>query len=163
MTPCDRILSNVETLPWSGCWIFMGALTKGGYGLVTTGSRCDGTRKNEYAHRVVYEQLVGPIPGDMELDHVVARGCVSTACVNPDHLQPVTHAENIRRGAVTGCVLYQRAKTHCPKGHQYVGDNLKIWRGRRHCRTCKNAAQRGYRAVLRDIRITLKQIDAGQF
>lgn len=45
------------------------------------------------AHRVAYELWVGPIPEGMELDH----RCKVRACINPAHLEPVTHAENMRR------------------------------------------------------------------
>lgn len=47
------------------------------------------------AYRVVYELAVGPIPAGLVLDHL----CRVIACVNPAHLEPVTHAENVRRGA----------------------------------------------------------------
>ncbi|WP_369010576.1 HNH endonuclease signature motif containing protein, partial [Bacillus cereus] len=47
------------------------------------------------AHRYVYENLSGPIPEGMELDHL----CRNPPCVNPDHLDPVTHEENMRRAA----------------------------------------------------------------
>lgn len=46
------------------------------------------------AHRFAYELLVGPIPEGLELDHL----CRNPACVNPAHLDPVTHRENVRRG-----------------------------------------------------------------
>jgi hypothetical protein len=46
------------------------------------------------AHRFAYELLVGPIPEDLELDHL----CRVRHCVNPAHLEPVTHLENILRG-----------------------------------------------------------------
>ena len=46
------------------------------------------------AHRVYYERHVGPVPEGLELDHL----CRNPGCVNPEHLEPVTHAENIRRG-----------------------------------------------------------------
>jgi hypothetical protein len=72
----------------------------------------------------------------MHLDHL----CRVRACVNPDHLEPVTQAENIRRGH--GYAAWQRAKTHCPQGHPYAGDNLLIDQGRRRCRICYTVMRR---------------------
>jgi hypothetical protein len=72
----------------SGCWIWQGTVTRGGYGIVTlTGKRTVG------AHRWAYEQLVGDIPEGLTLDHL----CYVPLCVNPDHLEPVTPGENTRR------------------------------------------------------------------
>lgn len=81
------------------CWLWTGT---------TAGSNAkyghfwDGARK-VYAHRFSYEQHVGPIPEGMELDHVRERGCTSKLCVNPGHLEPVTHAENCERGRLAVC------------------------------------------------------------
>jgi HNH endonuclease len=47
-----------------------------------------------FAQRVYYEERFGPVPVGTELDHL----CRVRACINPDHLEPVTHAENCRRG-----------------------------------------------------------------
>lgn len=73
----------------TGCWIWQRARDGKGYGL----TKCGG-RKNCRAHRISYERHRGPIPEGMDLDHL----CRNPPCVNPDHLEPVTHAENIRRG-----------------------------------------------------------------
>ncbi len=82
--PIDRIMAKVEVV--DGCWLFQGA-KRSGYGQISVEG------KNKQAHRVSYEVNVGPIPEGLELDHL----CRATNCVNPDHLEPVTHAENIRR------------------------------------------------------------------
>jgi hypothetical protein len=73
----------------SGCWIWTANLNSGGYGQLSFKGR-----RAQSAHRVMYEQLRGPIPEGLDLDHI----CRRRNCVNPDHLRPVTRAENIRAG-----------------------------------------------------------------
>lgn len=71
------------------CHIWLGALTKNGYGSIRVGG------KTRDAHRVRYEDEVGPVPEGKELDHL----CRVPACCRPSHMEPVTHAENMRRGS----------------------------------------------------------------
>jgi hypothetical protein len=75
----------------SECWVWNGTLTVKGYGRASRGGR------PRAAHRLVYEKHVGPIPEGLQLDHL----CGVRECVNPDHLEPVTNAENSRRGRNT--------------------------------------------------------------
>lgn len=86
------ILSKIEaryiTEPNSGCWIWLGNIKKNGYGSLTIKT------KNYYAHRLAYELMVGSIPNNLVLDHKCRNKC----CCNPDHLEPVTTSENIKRG-----------------------------------------------------------------
>lgn len=72
----------------NGCWLWRHP-SENGYGRIRV------NRKTMWAHRIGYELLVGPIPPELELDHL----CRVPACVNPAHLEPVTHRENLRRGA----------------------------------------------------------------
>lgn len=74
-----------------GCWIWQGAKNDRGYPQV----RVNGT--TGYAHRYYYLALIGPIPSGLELDHL----CRTRLCCNPQHLEPVSRAENVRRGACT--------------------------------------------------------------
>lgn len=82
-----KIGNKIMVAP-DGCWLWFGARTGGGYGHV----RWDG--RNRGAHRVVYEELIGPIPTGLVLDHL----CRTPHCVRPGHLDPVTQAENTKRG-----------------------------------------------------------------
>lgn len=110
--------------PKSGCWIWLSVPNKHGYGYLERGG------KSFSAHRFVYEKIKGAIPTGYQLDHL----CRNRICVNPDHLEPVTQQENIRRGN-TG--INMSSKTHCPKGHTYDDKNTRIGtRGERRCRAC---------------------------
>ncbi len=82
-----RIGEHFEFSP-DGCWRWTGSVTPQGYGMFAFSD--EGKR----AHRVMYELLVGPIPEGLTLDHL----CRVRHCVNPEHLEPVTLAENVRRG-----------------------------------------------------------------
>ncbi len=115
-----------------GCWLWRGKLDRAGYGQFLTGNRKEGNRRWTMAHRWAYDQFVGFVPAGLELDHL----CRRRHCVNPDHLEAVTHKVNILRGESPTAV--NARKTHCPQGHPYSGENLKTLRTRtnRECRTC---------------------------
>lgn len=84
----ERFLSRVQKGAPGECWEWTGWLSDKGYGTFWD----DGQVK---AHRTSYELHVGPIPEGLEIDHL----CRNRSCVNPEHLEPVTHAENCRRAA----------------------------------------------------------------
>lgn len=73
------------------CLIFTGATSRG-YGYIQGDHG-----KVVVVHRMAWEWANGPVPEGMEVDHVLARGCMSRACFNVAHLEPVTKAENLRR------------------------------------------------------------------
>lgn len=131
------------------CWLWLGVRNPAGYGVVTptlAGSR--------YAHRAAYTLTRGAIPEGMDLDHIChsttscrgGRWCQHRRCVNPAHLEPVTHYVNMRRGV-------QANQPRCKHGHELTGDNLIIRQRAngihtyRQCRAClriraKEAAHR---------------------
>ena len=125
----------------SGCWLWTGSIRSDGYGV--TGIM----GPPRLAHRLVYELERGDIPPGMVLDHLCRVRC----CVNPDHLEVVTIAENTRRGM--GAELaraHQLAKTHCKRGHPLSGENLYIApsSGQRACRACRLARKRARSAQI---------------
>jgi hypothetical protein len=86
--PLDRFLDRVEINGETGCWEWSGKRDDDGYG------RFAFNGKKVRAHRWLFEFATGPIPEGLELDHL----CRNRACVRPRHREPVTHAQNIRRG-----------------------------------------------------------------
>jgi hypothetical protein len=122
-----------------GCWEWPGNLSVLGYGRVQL------KKKLWYAHRLVFEFVVGKIPSGLVLDHL----CMNPQCCRPDHLEAVTPGENALRGV--GVVPTNLAKTHCPKGHPYSDDNTCMRRqksGRIHrmCLACNRFRNRAYRS-----------------
>jgi hypothetical protein len=112
----------------AGCWIYPGYRTAQGYGQAWhKGHR-------EYAHRAIYEIMIGPIPEGYELDHFVCDNGPG-GCCNPFHCRPVTHRENMLRS--NGMAARNAAITHCRRGHKYSPENTYISReGQRRCVQC---------------------------
>jgi hypothetical protein len=130
------------------CWEWTRSRHEFGYGRVVIPGKGMG-----YAHRVTYEQLVGPIQPGLVLDH---RTCQNPPCANPRHLEPVTDRINLLRGATMSAD--QAARTHCPQGHELAGGNLTpslLARGRRDCLTCNRARSAEQHAARRAAREAL--------
>jgi hypothetical protein len=113
------------------CWFWTGTVGSDGYG--RTRIRLPDGRMCHAAHRAVYEVFVGPIPEGLELDHL----CRNRACVRPEHLDPVTREENIRR------IPPPEPATHCGNGHEFTEENTR-WV--RVCVTCSRDSTARYRS-----------------
>jgi hypothetical protein len=150
-TPEERFWRKVEKT--DSCWLWTAQITPKGYGRFYLDGR------NRGSHEVAYELFIGPIPAGLEIDHTchsnsdctyVNEDCPHRRCVNPDHLEAVTHAENLsRRNGTSG----PAPKTHCLEGHPLSGDNLIIrhrssgGKLRRECRTCSVDQTKRWRAA----------------
>lgn len=133
-----RFWTKVKLDPATGCLEWLGCKTVCGYGQF----RYNG--KTGSAHRYIMG-----LPTRKGCDwRVVVHLCRNPGCVNPNHLEIVTHHENTRQSGVldnTGNI--SRAKTHCPQGHEYMGDNLYITpSGVRNCRACRKSSSARHKA-----------------
>ena len=109
----------------NGCWVWKGTIhSSSGYGQFWEGAR------TLYAHRWSYELYKDEIPKNLYLDHL----CRVHACINPDHLEPVTLKENFRRGD------HRSDATHCMHGHEFTPENTYSPPSQpfyRYCRACR--------------------------
>lgn len=116
------------------CWNWRGSTNKtSGYGQIQING------KAESVHVVSYKLAGGAIPEGMELDHL----CRNRKCVNPDHLEPVAHRDNVLRG-INACATNAKV-THCPRGHPYDLFNTYLRPdGGRDCPICQQIRANKY-------------------
>lgn len=138
---------NICYEPNTGCWLWIGTINEEGYGKFYRKTKW----KTDSAHRISFGFNYGYLP--KELDHL----CRMRNCVNPQHLESVTHHENVLRGkAGETAAKRQLSKTHCPQGHEYTIKNTYIdpklyYSGSsrnnpsRHCKICKLEAHKRWR------------------
>jgi hypothetical protein len=139
----QRLLARSERSA-EGCLRWTGAHTPKGYGHIVV----DGRKRP--VHVVAHEVWIGPVPEGYDVDHVYANGCRHRDCIEPTHLEAVTHLENTLRRT--------RLITHCPKGHEYTPDNIK-WAhpGKnglnrfRRCKRCVNEKRKAKKETPRAV------------
>lgn len=134
----ERFWSKVNRAEPDACWLWESATNQNGYGTFSMGGR---EGRPEFAHRVAWMLCMGPIPEGLVLDHL----CRVPGCVNPSHLEPVTHRENCARGVAAEVnAARQLSITHCPQGHPY--DDANTYRHPQGCRKCRACAAEQARA-----------------
>jgi hypothetical protein len=119
------------------CWVWKLRKNNKGYGLVTWHGI--GTKS---VARVAYEFANGPLPSDLEPDHL----CRNRPCGNPAHLEAVSHRVNVQR-------TEQAQRTHCPRGHEYTAENTyrsPSKPNKRVCRTCRRERSAEWREANRE-------------
>ena len=125
---------RIVRVPESGCWVWTGYLQKNGYGEYP---------RHRAAHRTLFEIVRGPVASHLDLDHLCRVRC----CVNPHHLEPVTHKENVQRGEAGHYKkkLWADAAT-CKAGHPWTEESTYIRpdTGLRGCRICRSATSKKY-------------------
>lgn len=135
-----RFWSKVKIASSDGCWEWIGAKIKYGYGVL----RANG--QSRMAYRISYELFIGEIPDGLELDHL----CRNPGCVHPYHLEPVTHRENMMRSPVVPAAVND-IKTHCVHGHEFSATNTRYSKdGHRRCLECtriRSGVQRARRKL----------------
>lgn len=126
-----RFWNRVNINLVSGCWEWNGSLSPGGYGIIGWKHR-----NSARAHRVSYQELVGPIKSGLVIDHL----CRIKHCVNPAHLEAVTQSVNVRRGKAAESNRL-RATRPCKRGHDFhaSGDFYRQSGGKRRCGPCARA------------------------
>ena len=145
MTELERFFKKVNKT--ETCWLWTAGVSTRGYGVFH-----NTLISSKYAHRYAYSAFVGAIPEGLVVDHL----CGIKLCVNPEHLEPVTNKENLRRGEVgQKNAEHHRAKTHCKNGHEYTEETtrLQLRKGRtgqnRRCVLCSNQAANKYQLKMK--------------
>ena len=133
----EKYTVNAKT----GCWEWIGVIQQNRYGKFAA----DG---EVMAHRWSYKHYRLPIPKGLEIDHL----CRVRHCVNPWHMELVTHAENMQRSDCSGNGgLFNRDKTHCKHGHEFTPENTRITndKGWRECIACRRLSSRKHKERVR--------------
>jgi hypothetical protein len=129
--PPEKFWAKVAKGKRNACWLWTGLQTHHGYGVIHFGKSAKPRRK--LAHRVAWEFTHGPIPDGL----LVCHHCDTPLCCNPQHLFLGSDLDNMR-DFLAKHVHHNRKKTCCPHGHSYaVPENVRWYRGWRHCAACE--------------------------
>ena len=151
-TLVERFWDKVSPEPNSGCWFWIGAYNKDGYGSIFIGPKRGRTRLATHVSLEIDER------SRPSKKHHALHTCDNPSCVNPSHLWWGTHSENMSDALKKGRLDYsgfqkswqrtreERRHTHCKRGHALDGNNLYISpKGRRQCAVCMRLRERAYR------------------
>lgn len=131
-----KFLEKIALGP-TGCWLWLGTINREGYGLVWTDEnpQC-------FAHRHAWSLSGRSLPEGMHVHH----RCRVRRCVNPDHLDLLTHAEHM--GA------HKEFTTHCANGHAFTVETTYVYpNGTRDCRICRTRRRAEYRQKQKTARV----------
>lgn len=132
----DRVMARV--VKTTDCWLWTGKPNANGYGSIRVGGRGS---KQRPVQAITWEAEFGAVPDGLELDHI----CRTRNCVRPDHLEAVTHEENLRRRP-----SHRTWVSVCKRGHKLAGSNVLLgYRAssgheRQRCRACAEIARTKY-------------------
>lgn len=110
----------------NGCWLWTRAMNGAGYGVAWWDS------KLWRVHRLAWHSAGRQLIDGLVLDHL----CRNRACSNPDHLRQITRGENVMAEGSLSMAAKRKAQTHCIRGHELAGDNVRMYRNKRECRAC---------------------------
>ena len=147
-TLTERFWEKVNRVDGEGCWLWTSTRNRRGYGRFHVGKH-----KHVYAHRYSVELSGRVIPEGFEVDHL----CSNPPCARPDHLDVVSHQENVRRGQ--GWSGSKARQTHCLRGHEFDAKNTRIEAsGRRQCRSCAALRQRASRRAAESVVVRIEKL-----
>jgi CxxC motif-containing protein len=149
----ERLWAKTDKTPGHGpngdCWLWTGSHRSTGYGQLSIKD------KPVHVHRLSWILANGPIPAGLLIMH----SCDTPLCVNPAHLSPGTHQENVDDMRKKGRAACQQV-THCPRGHEYSTENTRMNNGGRVCRKCNaiRTSRKAQRLRAAGVRFTIEDL-----